>query len=160
MIKLVPRDEWKKLDANKVMTAFALYIIAQNQRDWANLPKVKLSVPKDIGVKIKKGSPAPDRKLGKPLFATGRLFRSITFKPQKLTWSNLEIGTNVEYAAAHFEGTPQPITESMKRMWIQKYGLLVKAKQITPIKREFIKVTPKMYEKLGELIYLEWSKNR
>ena len=160
MIKLIPKDEWKPLNANKVMSAWALYIIAQNQRAWDKLPKVQLSVPKDIGIRIKKGAPAPNRKLGKPLFATGRLFRSITFKPQKLTWSNLEIGTNVEYADAHFNGTSQPITDSMRKMWIQKYGLLVRAKQITPIKREFIKVTPKMYEKLGELIYLEWSKGK
>jgi len=160
MITVVPRDKWEGLDANKILTAWALYIIAQNQREWSNLPPVKLSVPKDIGQKIKRGSPAPDRKQGKPLFSTGRLFRSLTFRPGKLSWGSLEIGTNVEYADAHFSGKPQPITESMKRMWLQKYGLLVRAKKITPIAREFIKVTPKMYEKLGELIYLEWSKGK
>ena len=47
----------------------------------------------------------------------------------------------------------------MRRYWIAKYGLLVKAKKITPIKREFIKVDDdEAAEKLLDILAKELNK--
>jgi len=153
-------DLFRKFDPSRVLAAWATWVISDNQRAWPQLPRINLSVPSDIGIKIKKGAIAPDRKGATPLFSSGKLFHSLAFRPSRPMWNNLEIGTNVEYAAAQFFGETQAITNAQRRYWIVKYGLLVRAKKITPQPREFLKVTDRHMEKLTKMLVLEMARQK